>query len=90
MTSETGEPVPHLGNGGKAAKRPRVRTREAAKYVGSATSTLEKLRIYGGGPPFYRLGPKIVVYDLDDLDEWIEAGRHRSTSDSGTAVAATA
>ena len=90
MTSETGEPVPHLSNGGKAAKRPRVRTPAAAEYLGLAASTLEKMRIFGGGPPYAKAGPKIVVYRVDDLDAWLKARRRTSTSDSGAAVALTA
>jgi hypothetical protein len=49
---------------------------------------MEKMRIYGGGPPYYKVGLKIIVYDLDDLDEWLAAGRRTSTSDGGTTHAA--
>ena len=47
-----------------------VRTREAATYTGLAKSTLEKLRVTGGGCPYMRVG-RVVVYDPDDLDAWL-------------------
>ena len=37
----------------------RLRTPEAAAYLGLSPSTLEKLRLYGGGPVYYKSGPKI-------------------------------
>lgn len=61
--------------------RARLRTRAAAVYVGLGASTLEKLRVTGGGPPYAKLG-KVVVYDPVDLDAWIAARRRRSTSDA--------
>lgn len=62
----------------------RMRTRAAAEYVGSSKSTLEKLRLTGGGPPFIKLG-RTVVYDSRDLDEWLAARKRLSTSDIGGA-----
>ena len=56
-----------------------LRTTEAAEYVGSAKSTLEKLRLFGGGPVFAKLG-RTVVYDRIDLDAWV-------ASDSGEKAA---
>ena len=47
-----------------------VRTGEAAIYTGLAKSTLEKLRVTGGGCPYMRVG-RVVVYDPDDLDAWL-------------------
>jgi predicted DNA-binding transcriptional regulator AlpA len=63
-----------------------LRTPDAAKYVGLEPSTLEKMRIYGGGPRYIRLGARAVGYDLRDLDEFIEAGRRQSTADPGEAA----
>ena len=60
--------------------RPKLRTREAAAYIGLAKSTLEKLRLTGNGPPYIRIG-RVVVYDPDDLDHWLAAHRRLSTSD---------
>jgi predicted DNA-binding transcriptional regulator AlpA len=53
---------------------------EAAAYCGSSASTFAKLRLYGGGPTFVKLGRR-VVYDPADLDAWLAAHRRNSTSE---------
>ena len=60
--------------------RKRVNVRDAAAYVGLSKSYLDKARVFGGGPKFIKLGNR-VVYDLTDLDAWIDQNRRRSTSD---------
>ena len=53
---------------------PRIlRTPEAARYVGLKTGTLEKFRAQGGGPPFVRIGARVVGYDVRALDAWIDS-----------------
>jgi predicted DNA-binding transcriptional regulator AlpA len=47
---------------------------EAAFYCGSSASTFAKLRLYGGGPSFVKIGRR-VVYDPSDLDRWLDAHR---------------
>jgi excisionase family DNA binding protein len=64
----------------------RLRTREAAKYLGLSSSTLEKKRLTGDGPPFYKCG-RVVLYATRDLDEYLAARKRSSTSDSGSPVA---
>ena len=64
----------------------RLRTADAAAYVGLAPSTLEKMRIQGGGPVFEKSGPKIVVYKISDLEAWLTSRRRTSTSDIGEAA----
>ena len=59
-----------------------LRTDKAAEYTGLAKSTLEKLRLTGGGPVFSKLG-RTVVYDLAALDAWVASRRRQSTSDRG-------
>ena len=56
-----------------------LNTEQAAVRLGLSNSTLAKLRLYGGGPTFSKLG-KRVVYRPEDLDDWIAANRFRSTS----------
>ena len=58
-----------------------LRTTEAAQYVGLAPSTLSKMRVRGDGPAFCKVGPRVVVYRVPDLDHWLESRRRRSTSD---------
>ena len=61
-----------------------LRTAVAAEYIGLTKSTLEKLRLTGGGPVFSKLG-RTVVYDRADLDTWVAARRRESTSDYAAA-----
>lgn len=63
----------------------RLTTEAAATYVGLSSASLEKYRVTGNGPPFLKLGRR-VVYDRRDLDDWLENHRRRSTSDPGTAT----
>ena len=64
--------------------RKHLRTADAAAYCGLAKSTFEKLRVTGGGAPFLKIG-RTVVYDVDDLDNWLDGKRRTSTSDLGGA-----
>lgn len=57
----------------------------ASQHVGLSVSTLNKLRVFGGGPIFLKLGRR-VAYDLADLDAWLVTKRRRSTSDAGGGV----
>lgn len=57
--------------------------KDAAQRLGLSVSTLNKLRVFGGGPIFLKLGRR-VAYDLADLDSWLESKRRRSTSDDGS------
>jgi predicted DNA-binding transcriptional regulator AlpA len=45
---------------------------EAAKYLGLAASTLDKLRCQGKGPRFMRINGKRIFYRQTDLDEYLE------------------
>jgi predicted DNA-binding transcriptional regulator AlpA len=65
-----------------------LRTPEAADYLRLSASTLAKQRLRGDGPVYQKCGPRIVVYDVDDLDAWLRSRRRRSTSDAGPAVGA--
>ena len=54
---------------------------EAAEYLRSSPSTLAKLRLYGGGPVFTRIG-RVIRYRRSDLDRWMSSNLVRSTSDA--------
>jgi predicted DNA-binding transcriptional regulator AlpA len=56
-----------------------LRTPAAAAYAGLSRSTLEKLRWLDRGPVYARLG-RVAVYDIAELDRWIEARRCTSIS----------
>ncbi len=53
---------------------------EAAQYLRISASTLAKLRVYGGGPPFIRIG-RAVRYSRAELDAYMAARIARSTSE---------
>ena len=58
-------------------------TRGAAEYLGMSPKTLEKWRVFGEGPSFYKVGAA-VRYAEQDLDQWLQGRRRRSTSDPGS------
>jgi predicted DNA-binding transcriptional regulator AlpA len=58
----------------------RLTVQVAAKYTGVSASTLNKLRVYGTGPVFLKIGRR-VAYDRADLDTWLQGKRRNSTSD---------
>jgi hypothetical protein len=41
------------------------------------------MRLRGDGPPYLKAGRRIVIYDLQDLEEWLGSRRRRSTSERG-------
>lgn len=55
-------------------------TKEAAHYLRLKPNTLEKMRVYGGGP-VYRKHGRHVRYHIDDLIGWSVLRKKDSTSD---------
>lgn len=55
--------------------------RQAARLLALSTSWLAKLRLFGGGPAFLKLG-RLVRYRPSDLSRWAESNLRRSTSDN--------
>jgi excisionase family DNA binding protein len=53
---------------------------EAARLLGLSASTLNKLRLTGGGPRFAKLGRR-CLYDGDDLKKWAAERKRMSTSE---------
>jgi hypothetical protein len=60
-------------------------TKEAARFLCLSARTLEKHRVYGTGPQYFKLGGR-VVYKIEDLQTWADPGVRRSTSDPGTGL----
>ena len=58
-----------------------------AQYIGLAASTLAKKRLQGDGPPFIKAGPRIILYDVLDVDAWLAKRRRHSTADTGDEAA---
>jgi predicted DNA-binding transcriptional regulator AlpA len=65
----------------KSSQSPRLSTEAAASYTGLSASTLSKLRVFGGGPRYLKLGRR-VAYDVADLDAWLASKRRISTSET--------
>jgi hypothetical protein len=55
--------------------------RQFARTIGVAESTLAKLRMRGGGPPYCKIG-RSVRYPVRAGLEWMAARARRSTADS--------
>jgi predicted DNA-binding transcriptional regulator AlpA len=53
---------------------------EAAEFTGLSASTLNRLRVTGDGPRYAKLAGR-VLYDVRDLDQWIENNKRGSTSE---------
>jgi excisionase family DNA binding protein len=53
---------------------------EASPLVGLKDSTLQTLRVNGGGPRYCKLG-RSVRYREEDLEEWLSARLVGSTSE---------
>jgi excisionase family DNA binding protein len=58
-------------------------TEPAAAYLGCSPSHLNRLRCYGGGPRYAKIGRR-VRYAKRDLDAWREKQLVMSTSDAET------
>jgi hypothetical protein len=56
-------------------------TSEAAKFLRLAPSTLAKLRLTGAGPPYCKLGRR-VIYRAADLTSWLQSRVVQNTSDA--------
>jgi predicted DNA-binding transcriptional regulator AlpA len=54
--------------------------REAAAYLGISVSMLNKLRLTGNGPPYMKLGRR-VLYGLHDLETWAATRKRNHTSE---------
>jgi excisionase family DNA binding protein len=53
---------------------------EAADYCGLSPRTLERARVTGEGPPYAKLGRR-VLYRRSDLEDWITSRICKSTSE---------
>ncbi len=53
-----------------------VSPHEMARRTGIGVSTLKRWRALGEGPPWYKLGPRNVVYDWREVEAWIQARKY--------------
>jgi hypothetical protein len=59
----------------------KINTSKTAEQYSVSKRWLEKARLHGFGPPFLKIGRKIVLYDTDTLDRWFAACERNSTSE---------
>ena len=64
-------------------------TRELAALLGLSPRTLDRYRVSGGGPKFYKFGNR-VRYARADVEAWAAERRYSSTSDAGGLACETA
>jgi excisionase family DNA binding protein len=78
--SETDQP-PLLDQAAPSARqlRPLLSVKEAADYLGVSESWLNKARCTGDGPPFHKIGRR-VLYGVAELVAWLAQRKVRSTS----------
>ena len=60
----------------------RLPTREASAFLGLSPRTLDRYRVTGEGPTFFKFGSR-VRYLKTDVEAWAQSRRRRSTSDNG-------
>lgn len=63
----------------QCAGQSRYDVEDAAEYIGLSVSFLNKARVTGKGPVYLKLGSK-VIYEIADLDTWLNSHRRTSTS----------
>lgn len=65
-------------------KKQYLNTDEAAAYLGLSTAQLEKARTQGrGGPPYLKPpGVRRILYDLRQLEDWMQQGQRNNTSEA--------
>ncbi len=52
----------------------------AAQWIGVAPNTLAKWRLSGRGPPFSKIGRRII-YQRSEIEAWLARNRFNSTSE---------
>ncbi|KZD25977.1 helix-turn-helix transcriptional regulator [Tardiphaga robiniae] len=57
----------------------KLSVKEAATFLGISKGYLDKLRVYGGSPHYFKIGARIL-YDVSDLEQWLIDRRITNTS----------
>jgi hypothetical protein len=58
-----------------------LHTRETAEWLSVSIQWLEIGRCRGYGPPYRKLGSKIIRYRVGDVLKWLEERSHRTTAE---------
>jgi len=54
-------------------EKARLRAVEVSYWLGVSRSTLAKWRMNGNGPPYHRLGPRLVYYKRSEVESWLDS-----------------
>ena len=57
-----------------------MNTGDCSEYLGVSSKTLERMRVEGNGPPFKKIGHR-VMYGECDIQKWVDGNTFRSTSE---------
>ncbi|MBZ0256750.1 hypothetical protein K8I31_11855, partial [bacterium] len=49
-----------------------VRAKDLSKLTGLSVRFFAKKRLEGGGPPFYRISQRAVLYEVSETLEWVK------------------
>ena len=58
----------------KTHKEPMIDDRQAARRLGMSVQTLRNMRHERRGPVYHKMG-RAIRYEIDELENYIEAGR---------------
>lgn len=78
-----GRPVgraPAPGGPEEADRRRYLNAEDAAAYLGLSGKTLARMRVEGDGPR-YSKARRRVIYDVGELDVWVERRKRRFTGE---------
>lgn len=73
--------MPIKNSSGQDQKR-YLSEKQTAEYIGLSVKTLQRMRAHGTGMPFVKAGSR-VLYDIADLDTYMNARKVQSTSAYG-------
>lgn len=73
---------------GDRTRRPLASIEETVEYLGGVVTRgqMAQWRYMGTGPAFHKVGRK-VLYDLDEVNAWLDSNRHEKTGESRSAAA---
>jgi predicted DNA-binding transcriptional regulator AlpA len=60
-----------------------LNTKQMATWLGVSEQWLEVRRVRGDGPPYERLGPRLIRYRVGKARQWLDERAHQSTQEYG-------
>lgn len=75
-----GHPLQADAAAGGAGRR-YLNTSQAADYLGMSPTTLNRMRVTGEGPPYSKVGRR-VIYDISELDAWVARRKRHFTGET--------